>query len=134
MSDSWLYLSLLQLHRACVTLSLLLFIARGLGIAALHDWPMRRAWRYCSVAIDVLLLISGVSLWLLLAYHPLRQAWLGTKLALLAVYIVLGSYALKRGRSRSQRLAYFVAALGVVGWMLGIALTKHPLGWLAWAV
>ena len=130
-SDPWLYPALLHLHRACVTASIALFVARGLGVAALRAWPMQARWRWLSVAIDVPLLAAGVGLWTLLGYHPLQQTWLGLKLALLVVYIVLGSFALKRGRTRVQRLLFFAAALAVVLLMVGIALARHPAGWWA---
>jgi len=131
-SHPWLYPALLHLHRACVSASIALFVARGLGVAALHAWPMQAFWRWLSVvAIDVPLLVSGASLWALLNYHPMQQQWLGIKLALLVVYIVLGSYALKRGRTRAQRMLFFIAALGVVLSMVGIALARHPAGWWA---
>lgn len=128
---TWFYPSLLHLHRACVGASIALFMARGLGVSALHSWPMRPFWRRLSVGIDVLLLASGASLWALLHYHPLQQTWLGVKLGLLVVYIVLGSFALKRGRSRAQRMTFFFAALTVVFCMVGIALSRHPAGWWA---
>lgn len=128
-SHPWLYPALLHLHRACVAASIALFCARGLGVLAQQAWPMRRSWRYLSVAIDVGLLAAGASLWALLAYHPMRESWLGTKLVLLVVYIVLGSFALKRARTRAQRLAFFITALAVVLSMVGIALARHPAGW-----
>ena len=128
-SSPWLYPALLHLHRTCVTLSVALFIARGVGVALLQAWPMQASWRYVSVAIDVPLLLAGASLWVLLGYHPLQQTWLGVKLVLLVVYIVLGSFALKRGRTRGQRLAFFIAALAVVLSMAGIALTRSPAFW-----
>ena len=127
----WLYPALLHLHRSCVAASVLLFTARGLGVAAVQTWPMQARWRVLSVAIDVPLLATGVALWTLLGYHPLQQSWLGTKLALLLAYIVLGSFALKRGRTRAQRLVFFVASLTVVLSMAGIALARHPAGWWA---
>ena len=128
-SSPWLYPALLHLHRACVTASIALFVARGLGVSALQQWPMRAFWRQLSVGIDVVLLGAGVSLWVLLGIHPLQQTWLGVKLVLLVVYIVLGSFALKRGRSRGQRMVFFVAAMGVVFCMAGIALTRQPVFW-----
>ncbi len=128
---TWLYPNLLHAHRACVAASIALFMARGLGVSALCSWPMQPFWRRLSVSIDVLLLASGGSLWALLRYHPLQQTWLGVKLGLLVVYIVLGSFALKRGRTRAQRLAFFLAALAVVFSMVGIALSRHPAGWWA---
>ncbi len=62
----WLYPALLHLHRACVTASIALFVARGLGVTALQAWPMQARWRWLSVAIDVPLLAAGVGLWTLL--------------------------------------------------------------------
>jgi len=128
-SSPWLYPALLDLHRSCVTLSVALFIARGLGVTWQQAWPMRPAWRALSVAIDVPLLLAGASLWALLGYHPLQQTWLGVKLGLLVAYIVLGSFALKRARTRTQRLVFFIAALAVVFSMAGIALTRSPAFW-----
>ena len=127
----WLYPALLHLHRSCVAVSVLLFMARGLGVAALQTWPMQARWRALSVAIDVPLLATGVSLWTLLGYHPLHQTWLGIKLMLLLAYIVLGSFALKRGGTRAQRLVFFGASLAVVLSMVGIALARNPAGWWA---
>ena len=127
----WLYPTLLHLHRACVAASITLFMARGLGVAALQTWPMQRGWRYLSVAIDVPLLAAGVGLWTFLGYHPLQQTWLGLKLALLVVYIVLGSFALKRGHTRAGRQVFFALALAAVASMVGIALNRHPVGWWA---
>jgi uncharacterized membrane protein SirB2 len=130
-SYPWLYPALLHLHRACVAASIALFVARGLGVGFAQAWPMQPFWRHLSVVIDVLLLCAGVSLWLLLGIHPLQQTWLGVKLVLLVVYIVLGSFALKRGRTRAQRWVFFIAALAVVLSMVGIALARHPAGWRA---
>ena len=107
----------------------MLFIGRGLGVSALHNWPMQPFWRRLSVSIDVMLLAAGVGLWTLLGYHPMQQTWLAVKLGLLVVYIVLGSFALKRGRTRAHRLVFFMAALAVVFSMVGIALHRHPAGW-----
>ncbi len=92
---------------------------------------MQPFWRYLSVVIDVLLLAAGASLWALLSLHPMLTPWLGTKLVLLLIYIVLGSFALKRGRTRAQRMVFFTAALAVVLSMAGIALAHDPAGWWA---
>ena len=50
------------------------------------------------------------------------------KLLLLPLYVVLGSFALKRGRTPRARLACFLAALAVFACMLAIARAHHPLG------
>lgn len=119
------------LHIALVAGSGGLFALRGLGMLAGAAWPMKAGVRQLSVWIDVLLLAAGVSLWTLLGLHPAREHWLGVKLALLLIYIVLGSIALKRGRTRRQRALGYLAALAVFGFMVTVARAHHPLGWLA---
>jgi uncharacterized membrane protein SirB2 len=45
----------------------------------------------------------------------------------LLLYIVLGSIALKRGKTRASRLAAFAGALAVFSYIVSVALTKQPL-------
>lgn len=125
------YSLLLGLHRSAVTASVLLFCARGVGVLMQAGWPLARVWRRTSVVIDTLLLGGGAGLWLLLSHNPLREPWLATKLLLLPVYVVLGSFALRRAPTPRLRALAFAAALLVVASMIAIALTRQPLGWLA---
>ena len=125
--DHLIYLPLKQAHVLLVAVSGALFAARGVSVLAGQTWAMARSVRIASVAIDTQLLAAGVSLWVLLGLQPLRDPWLGAKIGLLLVYIVLGSFALKRGRTPRGRLLAFVAALACFGWMVSIALTHHPL-------
>ena len=60
--------------------------------------------------------------------YPFGNGWLTMKVALLVVYIVLGSVALKRGRTRRIRVAAFAAALLTVGFLVTVARAHHPLG------
>ena len=50
------------------------------------------------------------------------------KVLLLVVYIVLGSLALKRARSRRTQVACLFAAIGVFLFIASIAHAHHPLG------
>ncbi|WIV96982.1 SirB2 family protein [Kinneretia aquatilis] len=115
-------------HISLVACSAVLFTARGLAVLAGAAWPMQKVARRLSVLIDVALLAAGLSLWTLLGLNPGRDLWLASKLSLLLLYIVLGSIALKRGRSRGQRAAGLLAALLVLGLMVTVARTHHPLG------
>lgn len=129
-----LYLSLLLTHQIAVSLSVALFVARGVGVQCAANWPMHFVVSKLSVLIDVILLSAGASLWVLLQYNPVLHMWLGVKLLLLVLYIVLGSFALRRGRTPASRAVFFVAALACVFWMVGIALARHPMSWvLLWA-
>ena len=122
------YPLLKPVHIALVSASGALFAARGAAVLAGRGWPMRPVWRHTSVAIDVCLMAAGIGLWTMLSLHPAQQPWLGVKLVLLLVYIVLGSLALKRAPGRRARFVCYVAALAVYGGMVSIARSHHPLG------
>jgi len=122
------YAELKGLHVACVIASGTLFLVRGLAVQAGARWAMVAPLRFLSYAIDTVLLASAVTLSILLAQYPFVQGWLTAKVLLLVVYIVLGSLALKRGRTRRARHASFVAALLIYGFIVTVALEHHPLG------
>jgi uncharacterized membrane protein SirB2 len=124
------YPALKTAHVALVAASGTLFAGRGLGVLAGRPWPMAAAVRRASVTIDALLLAAGVSMWTALGLHPARDAWLGVKLALLVAYVVVGSVALKRGRTPRARARAFAAALGLFVAMVWVALAKWPAGWV----
>lgn len=124
------YVPVKQAHVALVGLSVSLFLARGVSVLAGAGWAMAAWARRTSVAIDTALLAAGVALWTMLRLHPLGDAWLGAKLAWLVLYIVLGSLALKRARTRAARAVCFVAALVVLATLVSVPLTRHPLGWM----
>jgi uncharacterized membrane protein SirB2 len=124
-----LYPALLHAHIGLVTLTGSYFTLRWLAVLAGARWPLQRLWRTLSMVIDTALLGAGATLWWLLQLHPLHPPWLGTKLGLLVVYIGLGTFALKRGRTRLHKLAFGLLALAVLAFMVSVALARHPLGW-----
>lgn len=128
---SWAYPLVFWTHIGLVGSSAALFLIRGIGVFSGRAWPMGKACRRLSVAIDTLLLLAGVTLWWLLQLNPVRDHWLGVKLVLLLVYIALGSMALKRAPSLRAKMAFFAAALLCLAFMASIAIAHHPLGWLA---
>lgn len=125
---STLYVALRTAHIGLVIASVSLFTVRGFGVLMSAAWPMRPRLRHLSEGIDTLLLLAGAALWWWLQHNPLREPWFMVKLLLLPLYVVLGSYALKRARTRAARAGCFVAALAVVGLMAVSATTRLPLG------
>ena len=122
------YLTLLHVHVGSVLLSGGLFTFRGSLRLRQHAFANHVALRRLSYAIDTVLLGAAIGLTTIIHQYPLRNAWLTAKLLLLIVYIVLGSIALKRGRTPAVRAAAFVAALATYGYIIGIAVAHHPLG------
>lgn len=121
------YLPMRHLHVGAVGLSLTLFAARGAAVLAGRSWPMAALVRHGSVAIDTVLLGAGATLWAMLGLNPVRDTWLGAKLVLLVVYIVLGSFALKRASTRAAKAGFYVASLLCVLSMIAIARAHDPM-------
>jgi uncharacterized membrane protein SirB2 len=121
------YLALKHLHMSAIALSLLLFVLRYIWM--LRDSPRLKAkWvRVLPHIVDTVLLVSGV--WLATFWYRsgAPMGWLGVKLIALLVYIVLGSIAIKRGRTRSQRVVAGLFALLVFAYIVAVALSKSPL-------
>jgi uncharacterized membrane protein SirB2 len=122
------YLLARNLHLATVALSLSLFAFRGILMMAGSRWLESRMLRITPHLVDTILLVSALWLTTLIHQYPFRDAWLTAKVAGLVAYIVLGSIALRRGRTRRVRVAAFIAALCTVAWIVSVALTRHPAG------
>lgn len=117
-------------HVALVLASGGLFALRGALVLAGRGWAMARPWRMISYGIDTLLLAAGATLWAGLSLNPMSSPWLGAKLLLLALYIVLGSLALKRAPSAAACGVSYAGALLVYLFMVSVALAHDPLGLL----
>ena len=115
-------------HIGLVLASGLLFAIRGLLVMLGQRWAMAAPLRWLSYTIDTSLLTAALMLLVVLQVNPFTTAWLATKLILLVVYVVLGTLALKRAKGRGARLATYLAALAVFGFMYSVARTHHPLG------
>ena len=98
-----------------------------LGHAGAAQWTPLRLLSY---SIDTALLTAALMLLTILPGAMFANGWLTTKLVLVLVYVVLGTFALKRGRTARVRLACYSAALLVFATIIGIAIAHHPLGWL----
>ena len=125
------YLQIRAVHIVAVSASGALFALRGAGVLSGARWPMAAPLRALSYSIDSVLLTAALMLIAVLPASVFANHWLTVKLALLVLYIVLGSLALKRGRSARMRGVCYVAALALFAAVVGIARTHQPLGWLA---
>jgi uncharacterized membrane protein SirB2 len=115
-------------HVAAVIVSGSLFALRGAGTLAGAAWPMWAPLRYLTYTVDTVLLTAALMLATILRQYPFVHAWLTVKVLLLVVYIVLGTFALKRGRTRTQRAACFATALLIYLFIASVARAHHPLG------
>lgn len=115
-------------HILCVIISGGLFAVRGLLVLGGSAHGNHALLRYLSYAIDTTLLTAALMLTVILHQYPFVQSWLTVKVLLLIVYIVLGVFALRRGRTPVARRCCFLAALVVYLFMASVAYFHDPLG------
>ena len=120
-----------HIHVTCVALSYSLFFLRGVWM--LRDSPLQqRRWvRIAPHTVDSVLLASAIALAWQLGISPLTHLWLATKIAALLLYIVIGTVALKRGRTKPIRLIAWLAAQAVFFYIVSVAVTHDPAPWQA---
>jgi uncharacterized membrane protein SirB2 len=118
------------LHQVTVTLSICGFVARGLGSFSGAAWVRSRTARTLPHAVDTLLLASALAMAWGLRLNAGTTPWLAAKIAGLLLYIGLGMLALRPGRPLAWRVAAWLAALLCSGWIVSVALSKNPLGFM----
>ena len=118
-------------HVAAVLASGALFALRGLLLQlGAGGFANALPVRFASYGVDTVLLTAALMLFTILPHAVYANGWLALKLVLLPVYVALGTFALRRGRTAQVRLACWLAALAVYATMLGIARAHHPMGWM----
>lgn len=122
------YLLIKTVHQTAVALSVAGFFARGVGALGGAAWVRGRLAKTLPHVVDSVLLLSALTLAWMLRLTPGSAPWLLAKIIGLLVYIGLGVVALRPGRPWAVRAGAWVAALLTFGWIVSVALTKHPLG------
>ena len=122
------YLLLRHAHIGCAILTIALFVLRGGLMLAESPWQGNIVLRYLPHVVDTVLLTTALMLATVIHQYPFSAGWVTMKVVLLVVYIVLGSIALKRGRTKRIRTAALVVALLTIGFLVTVARTHHPLG------
>lgn len=123
-----MYYEVKLLHLGAVTASISLFLLRGYWMLITPERLKQKIWRVLPHVIDTVLLASGVALIAILEGALLEQRWLQIKLTLIVAYIFAGSIALKRGRTRRQRITALVIACALLSAIVLLALKRLPLG------
>ncbi|MDX9884433.1 SirB2 family protein [Thauera sp.] len=125
-----MYYAIKNLHVTCVVLSATGFLVRGLWMVTGNPLLQHKLTRVFPHIVDSLLLLSAIALAVMIEQYPFSAAWVTAKVFGLLAYILLGTVALKRGRTMSVRVAAFIAALLVYAWIVSVAITKNLAGFL----
>ena len=121
-----------MLHTFTAVLTICGFILRGYWMMRESPLLQHRVTKILPHVIDTLFLLAGIALVWMMGLNVFTQPWLLAKFAGLIAYIVLGTFALKRGKTMEIRVTAFVGALAVYAWVVGVAISKSPASWLAY--
>ena len=124
------YLTLKTIHVGSVIASYALFFVRGVWMIRSSPKLGERWVRIVPHAVDTVLLASAVMMAVMIRQYPFEANWLTAKVIGLAIYIALGMTALRFGKARSTRMIAWVAAQIVFLYIVSVAVTRDPLGFL----
>ena len=124
------YIVLKHIHVTAVALSATGFFLRGLLMLRGSSLLQARWIRIAPHILDTVLLGSAIAMAVMSAQYPFVQPWLTAKFFGLIAYILCGTMALKRAKTLAARRVWYFAALAVVGWVVSVALTRNPWGYL----
>lgn len=125
------YFLVKHIHMTAAGLSLALFSLRAWWSVRESPQLQRRWVKVLPHLIDTVLLAAGVTLMVMLRAWPTQHPWLAAKLVGLVAYIVIGTLAIKRGRTPTIRAVASFAAIAIFVYIAGAALSHHPWSWLA---
>ena len=125
-----LYISLKTIHVLAAATAISGFVLRGYWMLTGSEKLKHRATQVLPHIVDTIFLLSGVAMVWLLHLDPFSQAWLTAKFSGLIAYVLLGTIAIKRGKTMQIRLIALVGAVSAFAYIAGVAVTKSPLSWL----
>jgi uncharacterized membrane protein SirB2 len=125
------YLLVKHLHITCAVWSGSFFLLRGVWMLLESNLLQRRWVKVMPHVVDTLLLGSALTMVVWSGQYPFVQPWLTAKVLALVVYILLGTVALKRGRTKATRTTALAAALAVFAYIVSVALSRQVMPFLA---
>ena len=117
-------------HVGTVILSGSFFALRGVWMLTENDLLQQYWVRIAPHIIDTVLLASAIALAVLIQQYPFVHSWLSAKVLALLAYIIFGSIALRRGKTKPIRVFALGCALLSFGYMVLVALHHHPWPWM----
>ena len=118
------YLFVKYSHQIFVAITILLFNIRFFLLWRHPEKPLAGIWKAMPHLNDTMLLFTGLWLMKITHFSPFNAPWLGMKILLLLVYIVLGMIMM-RSRLRSPKFyIVYVLAMSCVATIVFLAKTK----------
>ena len=113
------------MHVACAIATLISFSFRGILMMAGSSLLRAKPIKIIPHIIDTILLVSAILLAMEIYQYPFVHDWLTAKLIALVAYIITGTIALKRGKSKSTRIGFFFLSLMIFFYIVAVARTHN---------
>ncbi|GGY68184.1 SirB family protein [Cellvibrio zantedeschiae] len=125
-----MYEILKHTHLTAILLSFILFFVRGNLMMRSPSKASHKIFLIAPHIVNLILIVSGISLAVTLHLNPADQPWLAVKLVALIVYIALGVLTFKHPKLQVRKVLWVVSLL-VFAFIASIAESKNPLGFFA---
>ncbi|MFG6465974.1 SirB2 family protein [Roseateles sp. BYS87W] len=117
---------MVQWHVLLAWCSVTLFFGRGLlaqfGNERARAMAQDARLLVVVFAVNMCLVVTGLSLWAAVGYHPVRNVWLGVKLLALVGYAFCGHWALSQAR---LHLLGYLTALALLALAMDLSINRQ---------
>lgn len=125
-----MYTALKHFHLTFLVISFVLFFVRGYLMMRNSPMSGHKAFLIAPHISNLFLLGSGIALAVMLGLSPGSTPWLMAKIVALVIYIGLGVMAFKHPSAQVRKILW-LAALVLFAFIVSVAKSKNPLGFLA---
>ena len=125
-----MYVLVKHVHVISVVLSIFGFFVRGVLMLRGSSLVGARWVLIVPHINDTVLLVAALALAAMSGQYPFVAGWVTAKVFGVIGYIILGTLAFRRDSTRAKRILCWVAAMAVFGWIVSVALTRQPWGFL----
>jgi uncharacterized membrane protein SirB2 len=119
------------IHVSCVILSFSGFLLRGIWMM-IDSAMLANKWvKIVPHIVDTMLLLSALLLVYLLGLSIPDHDWLLAKIIALVIYVLLGTVALKRGKTKKIKMMALILAMIIFLYIVSVAVTKSVFGFMS---
>lgn len=122
-----------HMHMGMAYLSITLFIFRSILSVRESALLQHKLLKILPHVIDTFLLLFAGHLMMTIQQYPFVDGWLTAKLIALIAYILVGTIAIKRGKTATIRLWASIGSVAIFAYIFGVAKSHSVMSWLAFA-
>ena len=117
------------IHMSTAFISITFFMVRGFWVFNNAEMINKKWVKIVPHINDTILLVTAIILAVGIQQYPFTHDWLTAKFIALLLYIVFGTFALKRAKKIKNKIIFLILSLLIFSYIIGVALTRTA-GWL----